>query len=426
MSDRSGRTYYDVLGVAVTASPEEIVRAFRRLAVQFHPDHNAGPFAAEIFAQVTMAYRVLQSPEKRAAYDASLRAHMRTDQEAAASSAWAAEQEAQSTAATQTRERSLAAVQEAKTRVSETFGKGFLWAVGGGLVTWITYGAAQNGGYYFVAWGAVLFGAVQMLRSGYYYVRLWQIERALIGSPIGLPRRFGAVVAVAVVAIVVWALGGNRITSSTAATATSLATATSTPQSVGTFRVTAQPASPLRFSIPPVTAPARSVAPTPLPTRAVALRADQMIMPPEVFPLGGYTIGRDEEIRPDRWRREFISSSGDYWWVFVDLSVYPSNIRGPDRVAASTCGDYPFTAANGDPLLSQKEISGPVVGDAAKACLHHFGGTTADMTQYITATRNVVVVIVADPRYASNAQALNLVVQLARQQVGLITQVAPP
>jgi DnaJ domain len=422
MSDRSGRTYYDVLGIASTASSEDIVRAFRRLAVQFHPDHNAGPFAAEIFTKVTTAYRVLQNPERKAAYDASLTAHARTEQESAARAAWAAEQEVQRSTAAHARDRDLAAVREAKGRVGETFGKGFLWAAGGVLLTWLTYGAAQNGGYYFFFWGAVLFGAIQMLRSGYYYIRLWLIERDVVGNSLGFPRRLGAALVVSLGAIVIWTSGGSWPTSSTGAV---LTTATPTPQS-STTRSSGQPATPFRFSLPPTTPPARSDPPTPVPTRAVLLPAEQMIMRPEVFPLVGYVTGHDEEIQPYGWRRQFTSTNRDYWWIYIDLHVYRSSAHGADVVAAWKCDEYKFVAANGDALLSQKEISAPVVGDGAKACFHHFGGNTADMTQYIAATRNVVVAIVADPRYVSNAQTLNLVVELARQQIGLISQAAPP
>jgi len=61
--------HYEVLGVARDASPEEIKRAYRRLARQLHPDVNSGPEAAEKFKLVTHAYDVLSDPQQRQQYD---------------------------------------------------------------------------------------------------------------------------------------------------------------------------------------------------------------------------------------------------------------------------------------------------------------------------------------------------------------------
>jgi len=61
--------YYDVLGIQRNASPDEVKRAFRRLAMQYHPDRNAEPDAEERFKEINEAYEVLSDPEKRTAYD---------------------------------------------------------------------------------------------------------------------------------------------------------------------------------------------------------------------------------------------------------------------------------------------------------------------------------------------------------------------
>ncbi len=70
MTTGTRRDYYEVLGVARDASPEEIKRAYRRLAVKYHPDRNPDdPEAEERFKEAAEAYAVLSDPEKRAAYD---------------------------------------------------------------------------------------------------------------------------------------------------------------------------------------------------------------------------------------------------------------------------------------------------------------------------------------------------------------------
>jgi molecular chaperone DnaJ len=70
MATTNKRDYYEVLGVRRNATAEEVKRAYRRLAVKFHPDKNPGdPEAEEKFKELGEAYDVLIDPEKRAAYD---------------------------------------------------------------------------------------------------------------------------------------------------------------------------------------------------------------------------------------------------------------------------------------------------------------------------------------------------------------------
>lgn len=69
MDQTMPRDYYDVLGVQRGASQEDIKRAFRRLARQYHPDVSSETDAEERFKEINEAYRVLSDDEKRAAYD---------------------------------------------------------------------------------------------------------------------------------------------------------------------------------------------------------------------------------------------------------------------------------------------------------------------------------------------------------------------
>jgi molecular chaperone DnaJ len=64
------RDYYEVLQVARSANGEEIKKAYRKLAMELHPDRNHGdPEAAEKFKEATEAYEVLSTPDKRERYD---------------------------------------------------------------------------------------------------------------------------------------------------------------------------------------------------------------------------------------------------------------------------------------------------------------------------------------------------------------------
>ncbi len=64
------KDYYQVLGVERSAGPEDIRKAYRKLAMQYHPDRNPGNKQAEDrFKEINEAYQVLSDPDKRARYD---------------------------------------------------------------------------------------------------------------------------------------------------------------------------------------------------------------------------------------------------------------------------------------------------------------------------------------------------------------------
>ncbi len=69
MTSTNERDYYDVLGLNQGASDEDVKKAFRKLAFQFHPDRNKEADAESKFKEINEAYEVLRDSEKRSAYD---------------------------------------------------------------------------------------------------------------------------------------------------------------------------------------------------------------------------------------------------------------------------------------------------------------------------------------------------------------------
>ena len=69
MTTSNKQDYYDLLGVSRSASDEDIKKAFRKLAMEYHPDRNKREGAAEKFKEINEAYQVLSDSQKRSAYD---------------------------------------------------------------------------------------------------------------------------------------------------------------------------------------------------------------------------------------------------------------------------------------------------------------------------------------------------------------------
>lgn len=63
------KDFYEVLGLSKSASADEIKKAYRKLALEYHPDRNKSKDAGEKFKEVTKAYEVLSDPQKRQTYD---------------------------------------------------------------------------------------------------------------------------------------------------------------------------------------------------------------------------------------------------------------------------------------------------------------------------------------------------------------------
>uniref|UniRef100_A0A8D0DLW6 DnaJ heat shock protein family (Hsp40) member C18 n=1 Tax=Salvator merianae TaxID=96440 RepID=A0A8D0DLW6_SALMN len=66
---KNSKNYYEILGVERDATDEELKKAYRKLALKFHPDKNCAPGATDAFKAIGTAFAVLSNPEKRLQYD---------------------------------------------------------------------------------------------------------------------------------------------------------------------------------------------------------------------------------------------------------------------------------------------------------------------------------------------------------------------
>ena len=62
--------HYEILGIASNASSREITFAYRKLALQYHPDRNKTPLANDMMLRINTSYSILSDPNKRREYDA--------------------------------------------------------------------------------------------------------------------------------------------------------------------------------------------------------------------------------------------------------------------------------------------------------------------------------------------------------------------
>jgi hypothetical protein len=157
LGDKPGSSYHRTLGVKRNATKEEIKAAYRKKARESHPDTGG---SSEQFKRVNEAYNKLINDEVKSGGDNFSDAYSSANIQFILSKGFAKA----------TEEMSDQLLEGARRVAGKKIAIGLAWAVGGGILTAVTYNAASDGGSYFVFWGAILFGIWDILKGLYWLV----------------------------------------------------------------------------------------------------------------------------------------------------------------------------------------------------------------------------------------------------------------
>lgn len=173
-------------------------------------------------------------------------------------------------------------------------------------------------------------------------------------------------------------------------------------------------------AVEPTRAPADDPSATlAVPAGPVLFEPEQLIFPPEDFPLPGAAVARDAPIAAHAWERQFaMASSPDFRWFVVRLYVLEADIPSSKFIADNDCGSISWPGEK--PLVDQITVP-PRSGDAARACLYGFSDGQR-VLYYMTGYRNVGIVVGTQPRRdeMTDGLALDWITSLARRQIAII------
>lgn len=171
-------------------------------------------------------------------------------------------------------------------------------------------------------------------------------------------------------------------------------------------------------------APAPTVdpaAPAAVPSGPVLFEPEQLILPPEEFPLAGFRVARDAPLTAHGWERQFAAdASPDFRWFTIRVHVLEPDVPSAMFVAEHDCDATTWP----DERPSARELQAAPTGDASRACRYEFGDGLR-VLYYTTGFRNVGIVVGMQPRRdaVTDRLAFDWLAAIARRQIAIIGRV---
>lgn len=179
-------------------------------------------------------------------------------------------------------------------------------------------------------------------------------------------------------------------------------------------------------------APARAADPSPppsgdptaglaAPAGPVLFEPEQLIYPPEEFPLPGIEVARDAPLGVHGWERQLATpSSADFRWFTVRLFVLEPDVGTGHFLADNGCGSVIWPGEQPAPY----GLAAPRSGDGAQACGYRFADG-ARVLYYATGYRNVGLLVATQPRRPEVSDELGVewLTAIARGQIAIIARV---
>lgn len=159
-----------------------------------------------------------------------------------------------------------------------------------------------------------------------------------------------------------------------------------------------------------------------VPDGPVLFEPEQLIFPPEAFPLAGAAVARDAPLSAHGWERQFATpSSPDFRWFTIRLYVLEPDLPSSRFIADNGCGSITWP---GEYPRVQPVDAPPRSGDGAKGCIYEFPDGQR-ILYYTTGYRNLGILVGTQPRRdeMTDVLALDWLAALARQQIAIIGKV---
>lgn len=155
-----------------------------------------------------------------------------------------------------------------------------------------------------------------------------------------------------------------------------------------------------------------------VPAGPILLEPEQLILPPEMFPLRGFSIARDEPIGGRTWERQFASAtSPDFHWFTLRLYVLEPDVPSTRFIEENGCDTVRWP----DEVPDASEVDTTTTGGGSRACRYEFSDGER-VLYHTTGYRNVAIVVGTQPRRdrMTDQLALDWLAAMARHQIAVI------